>query len=220
MDQVFRAIQEYLVTNNARIDMRINTSYDKVHAQKYFERRARLETMKIQSAFNREITLPAYSSYGLRYYNSRYTMVRTDLEDGNRIMIPSSKKSLFSTVPRPLILELKSTKSEPFYCGVVRDPCPEGKFSFRYFVTFQGVIVLPSWLMQEYNISEGQNVHIRAVKIPTGTLVTFQPHSKEFYEFEDAKIAIQNKLQGYATLQEGTTIHVRYGVFDILTSIK
>lgn len=98
----------------------------------------------------------------------------------------------------PLIFEVKTKNNVSTYCGVLEFTAPENN------------IIVPSWLFDSLQTSEGAKVDVRCVKLKQGSKVKIQPHSKEFYKIEDHKTVMENSLLNFATLTEGQSIPIFY----------
>lgn len=115
-------------------------------------------------------------------------------------------------VDPPFIFELVTTNNIRSYCGVL-------EFSAR-----QGQIVLPSSLMTNLMIEEGEKLQVRCVHLPRGTDVLLQPHSVSLLSSVDndrSKMVsmLQWVLPSYATLTMGDTIQVEHRGVQMLLNI-
>jgi len=98
----------------------------------------------------------------------------------------------------PLVFELKTKTNVSTYCGVLEFTAPENN------------IIVPYWLFESLQTTEGAKIDIRCVKLKQGSKVKIQPHSKDFYKIEDHKTVMEQSLMNFAALTEGHSVPIFY----------
>ncbi|KAJ4847234.1 hypothetical protein Tsubulata_035617, partial [Turnera subulata] len=163
----------------------------------------------------------SYSDYSEQEYSifeSEYTCYPLDdpdkshLEDGNQILMPQSAlKPLLSSmrnIEYPMLFEIRrssSSSSSPgldsriSHCGV------------NEFTAEEGRVILPSWMMENLTLQEGDLVNIKSVNLQKATYVKLQPHSSSFLDIPNPKAALEDGLSNnYFCLTKGDTIKINH----------
>ena len=120
---------------------------------------------------------PQYQNF-LRVYPASF-LGRDDLEDGNKILLPSSVLQELShgVMPQPLIFRINSMASKKtFYTGVLEFVAPED------------TVILPLWVFLQMGLREEEMINIFLVNsIPKAQFVKLQPHQTAFIDLPDPK---------------------------------
>lgn len=126
---------------------------------------------------------PQYQNF-LRAYPGTF-MARPELEEGNKILLPSSALSELSqgVMPQPLIFRINSMNSKKtFYVGVLEFVAPED------------TVILPFWIFKEMNLNEEELINIFLVpSLPKAQFVKLQPHQTAFIDLPDPKVLYFSK---------------------------
>eukprot|EP00928_Gymnodinium_smaydae_P045370 TRINITY_DN30259_c0_g1_i1.p1 TRINITY_DN30259_c0_g1~~TRINITY_DN30259_c0_g1_i1.p1 ORF type:complete len:830 (+),score=229.18 TRINITY_DN30259_c0_g1_i1:54-2492(+) len=78
------------------------------------------------------------------------------------------------------------------------------------FVPQDSVVFVPSWLLRQLFLREGDEVRVRVVSLPLCAFVRLQPHSRDFYDGvgEDARLALQLALAPLPALTTGLSVPI------------
>ena len=123
------------------------------------------------------------------------------LENGDKIIMPISALTSLSTknVQYPMFFQLKSKgKGKVSHCGVLEFTAEEGK------------VFLPSWIMLNMKLRDGDIVSIRNVSLKKATFVKLRPHETAFVELSNPKAVLEKVLRGFSSLTTGKTIVIDY----------
>lgn len=150
---------------------------------------------------------PAYSTR-LATYSIRSAAEKlgrrdwTELTQGNRIVLPASLGDQ---------LRRRSIPTTQFQiCN------PDNKEKRIYtscldFCSADGECYLPSWLMRQLKLKDGDMCAVATAQFPSGVFARFQPHSSDFLDISNYYYVLLQNLDHYAALTEGSTIRVLDG---------
>jgi len=133
-----------------------------------------------------------------------------DVRKGGKILMPPSALELLTrlNVNYPMMFKItkKSNRSKCMHCGVLE------------FIADEGLVLLPYWMMQNLDISEGQEVTLESVTLPIGSYVKFQPKTSSFLEIANQKAVLENALRNFSCLTRGDVVAIYYNnvQFDLL----
>lgn len=94
---------------------------------------------------------------------------------------------------------INKTKERTTHCGVL-----------EFLPTSDPVCYLPSWMMRHLLLSEGDEVNVESVKLPTAKFVRFQPQSVDFLDISNPKAVLERLLRNFACLSKGDLISIPY----------
>ncbi|KAG4380901.1 hypothetical protein GLYMA_15G036700v4 [Glycine max] len=78
------------------------------------------------------------------------------------------------------------------------------------FVSDEGIIYIPYWMMENMLLQEGDIVKVKNTNLAKGTYVKLQPHTKDFLDISNPKAILETTLRSYSCLTTGDTIMVPY----------
>ncbi|CRG96714.1 ubiquitin fusion degradation protein 1, putative [Plasmodium gallinaceum] len=81
------------------------------------------------------------------------------------------------------------------------------------FKSKKNFIFLPTWIMKTLNLNCFDVVRLRFVKLETCISVVLQPHDKKFFELEEPKKILEEKLRYYSCLTKNSTICINHDNF-------
>ncbi|KAL6274584.1 hypothetical protein ACE6H2_025276 [Prunus campanulata] len=125
-------------------------------------------------------------------------------ENGDKIIMPPSALHRLVWGPQvayPMLFQLNNPNSESgrvTHCGVLE------------FVADEGFVFLPSWMMHNLLLQEGNLVQVKSQSLGKGTYVKLQPHTKDFFDISNPKAALETALRTYSCLTTGDTIMLPY----------
>lgn len=102
--------------------------------------------------------------------------------------------------PMAVHIELKNMKNGArFYAGLAEVFAPQ-----------DSAIFMPSWMLKELFLNEGDEVCGRMVTLPLCGSILLQPHCQDFYDLvgEDAQLVLQEALSMLPALTAGTSVPV------------
>eukprot|EP00967_Tisochrysis_lutea_P008617 scaffold10278_cov23-Tisochrysis_lutea.AAC.1 len=79
------------------------------------------------------------------------------------------------------------------------------------FCAADGECYLPSWMMSQLKLSEGDLLAVATAQFPSGTFARFQPHSSDFLDIANHYYLLLKTLDHFAALTAGSTIRVTDG---------
>ncbi|OQV17581.1 Ubiquitin fusion degradation protein 1-like protein [Hypsibius exemplaris] len=134
---------------------------------------------------------------------------RPDVEKGGKIILPPSALHLLSqmNVQFPMLFKLKNTaKNTVTHCGVLE------------FIADEGLVYMPSWMMRNLLMNEGDLVTVESVNLPVASYSKFQPQSVDFLDISDPRAVLESTLRGVACLTVGDVIAIEYNskIFELL----
>nr|GEV52314.1 ubiquitin fusion degradation protein 1 homolog [Tanacetum cinerariifolium] len=132
-------------------------------------------------------------------YYSALPLSKKHLEAGNKIiMLASAFEQLTSRsmkVVYPMLFRITSYATRS-HCGVVE------------FTADEGSVLLPTRMMKNMKIQEGDLVNIRNITLPKGTYIKIQPHATKFFNLSNPKSLLEVAFRDCACLTTGDTIEI------------
>ena len=126
---------------------------------------------------------------------------RPDLEKGDKIILPPNilQKLSGSEIKGPMVFEVKNPNSQKkSHCGIMD------------FTADEGCVYLPSWMMQNLNIKEGEKLKFKYKNLEKGSYVKIQPQSDDFLEISNTKAVLESKLRKFTCLSKSDSIAIEY----------
>jgi hypothetical protein len=173
--------------STARVDMRINSSYDVFHHFQNSDLPTKNEFSQEFFAFSGDFASKCF----VNHFSHR-------LERANNVCYPKSLNKIFppQNIKKsdPPTFEITHNGQLNGYCGLLEATAPKN------------CVILPSWMMQDMMLNEGTKIQLRCVDLPLSELVTFKPLSKKFYKVQNVDTALTEALRPYTTLHKGQVI--------------
>ena len=134
---------------------------------------------------------------------------RPEVEKGGKIILPPSALHMLSqmNVQFPMMFKLRNiTLSKITHGGVLE------------FIADEGLVYMPSWMMRNLLLNEGDLVSVQSVSLPVATYSKFQPQSVDFLDITDPRAVLESTLRGVACLTVGDIIAIEYNskIFELL----
>ncbi|KAL1329103.1 hypothetical protein AAHE18_12G017200 [Arachis hypogaea] len=126
---------------------------------------------------------------------------KSNLEPGNKIIMPPSalNKLLYAGVEYPMLFEMRHLSNGKFsHCGVLEFSAEEGK------------IFVPSWMMKNMHLEDGDLVLLKSTTLAKGTYLKLQPHTKDFMDLSNIKATLEINLRSFSCVTTGDTIMIPY----------
>ncbi|KAL1345304.1 uncharacterized protein LOC107461601 isoform X1 [Arachis duranensis] len=126
---------------------------------------------------------------------------KSNLEKGDKIIMPPSALDRLASlhIDYPMLFQLSNPSAgKVTHCGVLE------------FVSDEGMIYIPYWMMENMLLQEGDTVCVRNTSLAKGTYVKLQPHTKDFLDITNPKAILETSLRNYSCLTTGDTIMVAY----------
>ncbi|XP_063235079.1 ubiquitin recognition factor in ER-associated degradation protein 1-like [Bacillus rossius redtenbacheri] len=134
---------------------------------------------------------------------------RLDVEDGGKIIMPSSALAKLSQldIHYPMLFKLSNIISNhSTHSGVLE------------FVANEGHVYLPKWIMRNnLQLDEGDPIRVLLVTLPIATFARFQPLSVDFLDISNPKAVLESHLRRHAclTMDDVLTIHYNQKLYDL-----
>ncbi|GAU88647.1 hypothetical protein RvY_01304-2 [Ramazzottius varieornatus] len=135
---------------------------------------------------------------------------RPDVEKGGKIILPPSALHVLSqmNVQFPMLFKLRNLahSGRTTHGGVLE------------FIADEGFMYMPSWMMRNLFVDEGEIVQVQSVSLPVATYSKFQPQSVDFLDITDPRAVLESTLRGVACLTVGDIIAIEYNskIFELL----
>jgi len=126
---------------------------------------------------------------------------RHDLEAGSRLVLPPSvlQGTTQAGATTPLLFEICS---EAGVCrthgGVLEFTAPDQ------------MCYVPSWMLRQLGVQEGETLHLALRRLPKATFVRFKPDSVALMRVYNPRALLENGLRGFVALTEGDKFSVEY----------
>lgn len=99
----------------------------------------------------------------------------------------------------PLLFKLTNTRSKRVtHTGVLE------------FVAEEKKIYLPSWLMKNLDVNDGETLVVENTSLPVAKYSRFQPLSVNFLDITNPKAVLENYLRQFACLTTGDVLSINY----------
>lgn len=93
-------------------------------------------------------------------------------------------------------------------------------FSVLEFTADENVVHMPEWMMENMHLKEGDTVYVKNVRLPQGTHLKLQPHSKDFLNITNPKAMLEIALRNFSCVTVGDRIVLPYNnrnyVIDVI----
>ncbi|XP_055341250.1 ubiquitin recognition factor in ER-associated degradation protein 1-like isoform X1 [Paramacrobiotus metropolitanus] len=134
---------------------------------------------------------------------------RKNVEHGGKVILPSSALDILSrmNVQFPMLFKItNSAKAKSSHCGVLE------------FVAEEGRIYLPSWMMKNLCLNDGDVLSVESCTLPIATFSKFQPVSSDFLDITDPRAVLERGLRGFACLTSGDAVAIEYNekIFELI----
>ncbi|XP_076904780.1 uncharacterized protein LOC143560348 [Bidens hawaiensis] len=133
-----------------------------------------------------------YSAYPLSHASKSHH------EPGNKIIMPASALNELAalSISYPMLFRIGGHHS---HCGVVE------------FTADEGFVLLPTWMMNNMHLHEGELVNVKNTSLPKGKYIKLQPHATKFTTLLDQKSLLEKAFRDFVCLTTGDTIVVHHG---------
>lgn len=127
-----------------------------------------------------------------------------EITQGNKIVLP------------PSVLEVLMSRNVPYTQFQIVNP-DKSKKTIRLFTgplefsAAEGECYLPSWIMSQLKLKEGDQCAVATSCFPTAVHAKFQPHSSDFLDVSDHYMLLMRTLENFAALTAGSTVRVTDG---------
>ncbi|KAK9061143.1 hypothetical protein SSX86_018323 [Deinandra increscens subsp. villosa] len=136
-----------------------------------------------------------YLSYPLSHVS------KTNHETGNKIIMPASALHHLASlsVSYPLLFRIENTTAGIHsHCGVVE------------FTADEGFVFMPTWMMNNMHLQQGELVNIKNVTLPKGNYIKIKPHATKFTTLSDHKSLLEKAFREFVSLTTGDTIVISH----------
>ncbi|KAL8154065.1 hypothetical protein V2J09_011825 [Rumex salicifolius] len=125
-----------------------------------------------------------YRCYSVSSFN------KSHLENGDKIYMEIEYPMLFN-ITNP-------STNRTSHCGVME------------FVADEGTVLLPSWMMENLLLKEGDILKITTASLPKASYIKLQPHETKFLDISNPKAVLEKTLRQFSCLTIGDTVTVSY----------
>ncbi|GJU79648.1 ubiquitin fusion degradation protein 1 [Tanacetum coccineum] len=145
-------------------------------------------------------------------YYSALPLSKKHLEAGNKIIMPASAFEQLTSrsmkVVYPMLFRITNYATQRrSHCGVVE------------FTADEGSVLLPTRMMKDMKIQEGDLVNIRNVSLPKGTYIKIQPHATKFFNLSNPKSLLEVAFRDFGCLTTGDTIEINHANHKYLIDV-
>nr|POE92486.1 ubiquitin fusion degradation protein 1 like [Quercus suber] len=122
-------------------------------------------------------------------------------DNGDKIIMPTSAIThlLRLNVGYPMQFEIKNQSTgRVSHCGVLE------------FTGNEDCVYLPTWMMENMKLQEGDPVIMKNVKLDKGTYMKLQPHTTDFIHLPCMKDMLEDILRNFSCLTIGDTIMINH----------
>lgn len=115
-------------------------------------------------------------------------------------MPPSALAKLSQlNISYPMMFKISDERESRFtHCGVLE------------FISEEGKVYLPEWLMGQIGVQDGQLVKIDSTNLPLGKFIKIEPQSVDFLDINDPKAVLEHALRSFSALTLGDVISILY----------
>uniref|UniRef100_A0A0N5C2H0 Ubiquitin fusion degradation protein 1 homolog n=1 Tax=Strongyloides papillosus TaxID=174720 RepID=A0A0N5C2H0_STREA len=140
------------------------------------------------------------------YANADHDKI-SNLNFGGKILLPSSALDYLmrSNIEYPMMFKLSNIENEiqrATHCGVLEFSAEEGK------------VYLPTWMMEQLLVNDGDLISIEYVQLPKATYAKLQPQSVEFLDITDPRAVLETELAKFCCFTINDLITFRYNDTD------
>ena len=114
------------------------------------------------------------------------------------------------------VLEVLMSRNVPYTQFQIINP-DKSKKCIRLFTgpldfsAAEGECYLPSWVMKQLNLKEGDQCAVATACFPSAVFAKFRPHSSDFLDVADHYSLLMRTLENFAALTAGSTVRVTDG---------
>ena len=122
-------------------------------------------------------------------------------DNGDKIIMPTSAIThlLRLNVEYPMQFEIKNQSTgRVSHCGVLE------------FTGNEDCVYLPTWMMENMKLQEGDPVIMKNVRLDKGTYMKLQPHTTDFIHLPCMKDMLEDILRNFSCLTIGDTIMINH----------
>ncbi|KAF5770948.1 putative ubiquitin fusion degradation protein Ufd1 [Helianthus annuus] len=152
------------------------------------------------NTFSSSITPTDFDQYYISYPLSHIS--KTIHETGNKIIMPASALNQLASlsISYPMLFRIENTAvGLHSHCGVIE------------FTADEGFVFMPTWMMNNLHLQEGELVNIKNTSLPKGEYIKIQPHATKFTTLSDHKSLLEKAFRDYVCLTTGDTIVINHG---------
>ncbi|VDN00909.1 unnamed protein product [Thelazia callipaeda] len=125
-----------------------------------------------------------------------------ELNHGGKILLPPSALDLLVrlNIEYPMMFKIQSIGDPGAFthCGVLE------------FLAEEGRCYLPSWMMRQLHLNEGECVRVTYSSLPKATYTKLKPQSTDFLVVSNPRAVLEVELRKFACLTKGDIIAVEY----------
>ncbi|VDD93542.1 unnamed protein product [Enterobius vermicularis] len=125
-----------------------------------------------------------------------------EINHGGKILLPPSSLDLLVrlNIEYPMMFKISNPEdpSRVTHCGVLE------------FLAEEGRCYLPSWIMRQLCLNEGDVVRTVYVNLPKATYAKFKPQSTDFLSISNPRAVLEVELRKFACLTKNDIIAVEY----------
>ncbi|KIK99279.1 hypothetical protein PAXRUDRAFT_822902, partial [Paxillus rubicundulus Ve08.2h10] len=127
---------------------------------------------------------------------------RENLSYGGKIIMPPSALAHLTSLDleSPWMFQLRnpSNPAASTHAGVLE------------FISEEGVVHLPYWMMKTLRLEEGDPIRITGTELPKGKFIKIQAQTVHFLEISDPKAVLEQALRNFSALTQGDIIEICY----------
>jgi ubiquitin fusion degradation protein 1 len=109
-------------------------------------------------------------------------------------------------VQYPLTFEIVSNHTKT-HCGVLE------------FTSDEGMCCIPSWIMKNLDINEGDQIYIRNVSLNKATFIKFKPQHVKFLDLSDPRAVLEYVLRSFSCVTIGDKLHFDYNFQEYILEV-
>uniref|UniRef100_A0A183BYP0 Ubiquitin fusion degradation protein 1 homolog n=1 Tax=Globodera pallida TaxID=36090 RepID=A0A183BYP0_GLOPA len=146
------------------------------------------------------VQLRAFSAPFFQRHDERRV---NELNHGGKILLPNSclDTLMRRNIQWPMLFKLTNLNPEVqkvTHAGVLE------------FLAEEGRCYLPSWLMNQLQLEEGDLILVEYKALPNATFAKFKPMSTDFYNVSNPRAMLEVELRKFSCLTKGDIIAVQY----------
>ncbi|OZC07624.1 ubiquitin fusion degradation protein UFD1 [Onchocerca flexuosa] len=143
-----------------------------------------------------------FRCFSAAFYEGADTKKINELNHGGKILLPPSALDLLVrlNIEYPMMFKVQSLSDSACstHCGVLE------------FLAEEGRCYLPSWMMRQLHLNEGECVRITYATLPKATYTKLKPQSTDFLTISNPRAVLEVELRKFACLTKGDIIAVEY----------